>query len=100
MSRFFTEYAKKPGIALFLDFRKAFDTIEWAHLKTALHMFNFDPDMLSWFQIIYNQVSSCVLRNGHASEFFLLGRRLGKVAPCQAFFSLSELNFLPEYQRH
>ena len=60
---FFTEYAKKPGIAIFLDFRKAFDTIEWPHLKTALQMFNFGPDMLNWFQIIYNQVSSCVLHN-------------------------------------
>ena len=33
---FFTEYTKTPGIAIFLDFRKAFDTIEWPYLKAAL----------------------------------------------------------------
>ena len=78
---FFTEYAKKPGIAIFLDFRKAFDTIEWPHLKTALQMFNFGPDISNWFQIIYNQVSSCILHNGHASEFFLLGRGVRQGCP-------------------
>ena len=27
--------------------------------------------MLNWFQVIYNQASSCVLPNGHASDFLL-----------------------------
>ena len=42
---FHTKLEDKPGIALFLDFRKAFDTIEWNYIKTALRMFNFGPDM-------------------------------------------------------
>ena len=79
---FFTEYAKKPGIAIFLDFRKAFDTIEWAHLKTALQMFNFGPD---------NQVSSCVLHNGHASEFFLLGRGVRQGCPLSGLLFVIEI---------
>ena len=68
-------------IAIFLDFRKAFDTIEWPYLKAALQMFNFGPDILNWFQIIYNQVSSCVLHNSHASEFFLLERGVRQGCP-------------------
>ena len=71
---FFTEHTKKPGIAIFLDFRKAFDTIEWNYLSTALQLLNFGHDMLNWFQVIYHQVSSCVLHNGHASDFFPLER--------------------------
>jgi len=79
---FFTEYTKTPaGIAIFLDFRKAFDTIEWPYLKAALQMFNFGPDILNWFQIIFIQVSSCVLHNGHASEFFLLERGVRQGCP-------------------
>ena len=42
----------------------------------ALQTFNFGPDILNWFQVIYKQASSCVLHNGHASDFFLLKRGL------------------------
>ena len=71
---FHTKQKEKPGIAIFLDFRKAFDTIEWDYLKAALQRFNFGPDILNWFDVIYNKASSCVLHNGHASGFFLLER--------------------------
>ena len=78
---FFTEHSKKPGIAIFLDFRKAFDTIEWNYLSAALQALNFGPDMLNWFQVLYHQVSSCVLHNGHASDFFLLERGVRQGCP-------------------
>ena len=42
----YTKQEEKPGIAIFLDFRKAFDTIEWNYLKAALQTFNFGPDIL------------------------------------------------------
>ena len=44
-------------------------------------MSNFGPDISNWFQIIYNQVSSCVLHNGHASKFFLLELRVRQGCP-------------------
>ena len=66
-----TKQEEKPGIAIFLDFRKAFDTIEWNYLRAALQTFNFGPDILNWFQVIYNQASSCVLHNGqNYSQYF------------------------------
>ena len=34
----------------------------------------FGPDILNWFDVIYNNASSCVLHKGHASDFFLLER--------------------------
>ena len=69
---FHTKLEEKPGIALFLDFRKAFDTIGWNYIKTALQMFNFGPDVRNWFDVIYHQASSCVLHNGHAYLFNIL----------------------------
>ena len=33
---FHTKQEEKPGIAIFLDFWKAFDTVEWDYLEAAL----------------------------------------------------------------
>ena len=45
---FYTKQEEKSGIAIFLDFRKAFDTVEWDYLKAALQRFNFGPDLTSF----------------------------------------------------
>ena len=78
---FFTKHCKKPGIAIFLDFRKAFVTVEWNYLSAALQALNFGPDLLKWLQVFYHQTSSCVLHNGHASDFFLLERGVRQGCP-------------------
>lgn len=38
-----TEQQDIPGILLLLDFRKAFDTIEWNFIRQTLSLFNFGP---------------------------------------------------------
>ena len=72
---FFAKNVNIPGIAIFLDFRKSFDTIEWNYLLSALKIFNFGTDILRWIEVIYHNVSSCVLNNGHASPFFSIASR-------------------------
>ena len=80
--KFYTKtIKKKTGIPIFLDFRKVFGTIEWNYINSALKLFNFGPDLLNWFAILYHQVSSCVLNNGHASEFFPLQRGVRQGCP-------------------
>ena len=64
----YTEEKNLPGAALFIDFRKAFDTIEWNFLTDTLNNLNFGPDIQNWVRSFYNNVTSCVLNNGHASE--------------------------------
>ena len=76
-----TNLTGKKGIALFLDFKKAFDSIEWPYLKAAINILNFGPDILNWISIFYNDVSSCVLNNGHASTFFPLQRGVRQGCP-------------------
>ena len=76
-----TKTMEKTGIAIFLDFRKAFDTIEWNYINAALKLFNLGPDLLNWFTILYHQVSSCVINNGHGSEFFPLQRGIRQGCP-------------------
>ena len=75
-----TKQEEKPGIAIFLDFRKAFDKIKCNYLRAALQTFNFGPDTLNWLQVIYNQ-AGCLLHNGHVSDFFLLKRGVWQGCP-------------------
>jgi len=78
---FYLEKENSPGMAVFVDFRKAFDTIEWNYLEKALMLFNFGPNFLQWFRTIYSIISSCVLNNGHASHFFSLTRGVRQGCP-------------------
>ena len=69
----YPEETSLPGIALLLDFKKAFDTIEWDFINNCLKIHNFRPDIQNWFSVfLYNNVNSRVLNNGYASEFFSL----------------------------
>ena len=63
-----TDSSKLPGVLLFIDFEKAFDSIEHNFLCKALERFNFGPSFIKWIQTFYNNLSSCVLNNG----FFLI----------------------------
>ena len=77
----YTEENNMPGIALFVDFRKAFDTIEWDFINNCLQKFNFGPDIQNWVKILYNNGTSCVLNNGFASEFFPVERGVRQGCP-------------------
>ena len=39
----YTDDKKIPGILLFTDFERAFDSIEWDYIKDVLKRFNFGP---------------------------------------------------------
>ena len=64
----------KSGLLLLIDFEKAFDSIEWNYIRKVLKSYNFGESFISWFDILYKNSCSCVLNNGHFSEFFNLGR--------------------------
>ena len=52
------EYTKEKqidGVALFLDFMKAFDSLEWNFLMKCLKKFKFKDSFCQWIQIIYSQ---------------------------------------------
>ena len=77
----YTDKPNQKGIAIFLDFKKAFDSIDWNYLLQTLQFFNFGHDIQNWIKIFYNNVTSCVLNNGHASTFFSLQRGVRQGCP-------------------
>ena len=46
---YFTNHKKRPGIALFLDFKKAFDSIDHNVIRKALQTFNFGESFIQWY---------------------------------------------------
>ena len=67
----YLEQHNKTSLLLLVDFEKAFDSVEWKFLKKALSSFNFGPSVCKWFELFYSKAKSCVINNGHMSNFFL-----------------------------
>ena len=59
---------------IFIDFGKAFDSVEWDFLFKCLEAFNFGSDFLHWITTFYKNVQSCIMNNGTASNYFPLER--------------------------
>ena len=56
------------------DFKKAFDSISWQFLFETLKVFNFGNSFIRWVEVLYSDISSCVMNNGFASEIFQIKR--------------------------
>ena len=70
----FTLDQNLSGIAVFLDFEKAFDSLEWDVLRKALQALNLGENFRTWTKVMYKNISSCVINNGFSSPFFTLQR--------------------------
>ena len=44
----FTVKENIPGLLIFVDFQKAFDSLEWDFLLSFLEAFNFGRDFIHW----------------------------------------------------
>ena len=70
----YSKAKKLPGLLLFIDFEKDFDSFEWDFLEKCLEKFNFGPDLISWTNTFYNDIQSCVINNGPCSQYFNIER--------------------------
>ena len=55
------EYTKTlfiPGILLFIDFEKAFDSLDWNFMFKCLEIFGFGHNLVRWLETFYSNVSS------------------------------------------
>ena len=74
-----TDKENMPGLLIFIDFEKAFDSLEWNFLYNCLGVFNFGPNFKRWINTFYANIKSCVVNNGLCSDYFelTLGVRQG-----------------------
>ena len=61
-----------PGLLIFIDFQKAFDSLEWNFPLRCLESFNFGSSLIRW--TFNKNIQSCVINNGIISDFFTLGQ--------------------------
>ena len=76
------------GYILQLDFRKAFDSIEWSFLFDVLTKMNFGDQMIKWIKLCYMKIESCVINGGFASTWFALQKGLRQGCPLSAYLFL------------
>ena len=76
-----TELESILSLAIFIDFIKAFDTVDWNFLFRTSQALNFGPCVQKWIRTFYTDCSSCFINNGFASEFFKLERGVRHVCP-------------------
>lgn len=73
------DYCKERNInacLLTLDQAKAFDRVDHNYLFSILKAFGFGPDIITWVQLLYNKVNSCVFVNGFLTEAFEVTRSM------------------------
>ena len=57
------ERKNEPGVILFLDFEKAYDSIEWEFKFISLSKFDFQEKFINWVKILYKKKTSFFYQN-------------------------------------
>ena len=81
---------------MFLDFERAFDSIEWNFIHKCLETFNFGLDLRQWIKEFDTDISSCVLNNGYASKHFHLERGVLQGCPLSSTLLVIAIELLAQ----
>ena len=66
----YTNFENLPSIFLFVDFEKAYDSVEWNFILKVLELFNFGPVARKWFSVLYNDAESAVMNAAFLTNYF------------------------------
>ncbi|GJW34611.1 RNA-directed DNA polymerase, eukaryota, reverse transcriptase zinc-binding domain protein [Tanacetum coccineum] len=71
-----------------VDFKKAFDTLNWNFLDDIVHKMGFDHIWRKWIKVCINYSYTSVLVNGSPTKEFKLGKGVRKGDPLSPFIFL------------
>ncbi len=83
----------KEAILLFLDYEKAFDSIEWDFIHLCLKKMGFKENFCRWLQVIYTKPKAFLKMNGFLSKSINIERGIRQGCPlsCLVFIICLEL---------
>lgn len=82
------------------DFKKAFDSVEHNFIFATLLHFGFGEDFIRWVRLLLEDVKSCVLNNGTASDFLPLNRGTKQGDPISPYLFILVIEILAELIRN
>ncbi len=91
------DYADKlndDSMILFLDFEKAFDTVEWNFMYETLKRFNFGNTFIRWVETLYTNAKIRVKNNGWISEDISVERGIRQGCPVSALLFILVVEIL------
>ena len=80
----YTDSYQINGAVIFVDFVKAFDSLEWDFMLRTLKHFGFNDSFIRWVETLYTNIQTCVLNNGWLSETFKNFRGIRQGCPLSA----------------
>ena len=80
----YCQCGEKPGIVMFLDFKKGFDSVDHEFLMCLLRELNFKESFIRWVRTLYNNANGRILNYGWISEQFSIKRGVRQGCPLSA----------------
>ena len=81
----YTDKEHITGLLIFINFKKAFDSVEWKFLINCLEAFNFGSNFLRWVKLFYKNIKNYIMNNGTSSNFFVLERGVRQGDPLSPY---------------
>lgn len=96
----YSDYVESEALILFLDFYKAFNTVEHQFLSRALKIFGFGEKFISSVRMLYKDISSSVMLFPNTTKRFPVHRLVRQGCPSSPFLFLVVVELLSIHILH
>jgi hypothetical protein len=96
----YADIYKIEGAIIFVDFTKAFDSLEWNFMLNTLKHFGFNESFINWVKTLYTDIQTCVMNNGWVSEMFKNTRGIRQGYPLSALLFVLSVEIMASRLRN